>query len=284
MKYQIGEKVRVKTWDELLEVGEMDFVEEMSEYCGRIVTISDIDCGDYSIEEDDGVFTWEDDMFKPLKFKVGDIIVGNENNEYILTHEGVKCQVTEVLDESDGYDDIEVVILDDEDYTEFQVCSEYFDLVEEKVEEEIETFENPFKVGDIVTGIENNGCGITTNESVCKVIEIISPHRMTVEVLEHLNKHKRYTIGNVYDVDSNMFMSIRDSSDVENKELVHHPDHYNTGKIEVIDVIEDWKLNFNLGNAIKYIGRCEHKGSKVEDLKKTMWYIQRELDVLEKQK
>ena len=58
---------------------------------------------------------------------------------------------------------------------------------------------------------------------------------------------------------------------------VNNPTHYNTGTIEVITVIEDWKLNFNLGNAIKYIGRCEHKNNKIEDIKKAIWYLEREL-------
>lgn len=62
-------------------------------------------------------------------------------------------------------------------------------------------------------------------------------------------------------------------------DAVNHPKHYNAGKYEVIDVIEDWGFgdNFCLGNAIKYIARCEHKGKKIEDLKKTIWYIQREI-------
>ena len=58
---------------------------------------------------------------------------------------------------------------------------------------------------------------------------------------------------------------------------VNNPSHYNVGTIEVIEVIEDWKLNFNLGNAIKYIGRCEHKNNKKEDIKKAIWYLEREL-------
>lgn len=58
---------------------------------------------------------------------------------------------------------------------------------------------------------------------------------------------------------------------------VDHPSHYNYGTIEVIDVIEDWNLNFNLGNSIKYIARCEHKGHKKEDLEKAIWYLKREL-------
>ena len=61
-------------------------------------------------------------------------------------------------------------------------------------------------------------------------------------------------------------------------EAVEHPEHYNVGNIEVIDAIEDWGLNFSLGNAIKYITRCEHKEDKVKDLEKAKWYIQREID------
>ena len=61
------------------------------------------------------------------------------------------------------------------------------------------------------------------------------------------------------------------------KEAVNHPQHYNTGKHEVIDVIEDWKLSFNLGNTVKYIARHEHKEKPVEDLLKAWWYLTREI-------
>lgn len=53
--------------------------------------------------------------------------------------------------------------------------------------------------------------------------------------------------------------------------------HYKQGKVEVIDTIESYNLNFNLGNAVKYICRCNYKGAKVNDLKKAIWYIKREL-------
>lgn len=59
---------------------------------------------------------------------------------------------------------------------------------------------------------------------------------------------------------------------------INSPSHYTQGNIEVIEVIEDWKLNYNLGNAIKYIGRCEHKGNKKQDLEKAIWYIKREIE------
>jgi hypothetical protein len=58
---------------------------------------------------------------------------------------------------------------------------------------------------------------------------------------------------------------------------VNHPGHYNAGQIEVIDAIEEWALGFNLGNAVKYIARAEHKEDAVEDLQKAKWYVEREL-------
>ena len=62
---------------------------------------------------------------------------------------------------------------------------------------------------------------------------------------------------------------------------INHPTHYNMGKIEVIDAIESWDFGegFCRGNAIKYIARAGRKNSETEidDLKKALWYIQREI-------
>ncbi len=68
-----------------------------------------------------------------------------------------------------------------------------------------------------------------------------------------------------------------------NSEEVDHPNHYNqiTG-VECIDVIEQLKLGFNLGNTLKYIWRCDDKGKRVQDLKKAAWYLQREINNAEK--
>ena len=71
--------------------------------------------------------------------------------------------------------------------------------------------------------------------------------------------------------------------EIEEKEMIDHPSHYNMGKYEAIDVIEDWQLNFNLGNTIKYISRAGHKDKDktIEDFKKSLWYLQREINNLE---
>jgi Protein of unknwon function (DUF3310)/NifU-like N terminal domain len=59
---------------------------------------------------------------------------------------------------------------------------------------------------------------------------------------------------------------------------VNHPKHYGShpSGIECITVVEH--MGFNLGNAIKYIWRADEKGNAIEDLKKALWYVQREID------
>lgn len=70
---------------------------------------------------------------------------------------------------------------------------------------------------------------------------------------------------------------------------VEHPRHYTSSpakcshcgeSIECIQVVES--MGFCLGNAVKYIWRCDLKKDAIEDLKKAKWYIERELAKREK--
>ena len=65
---------------------------------------------------------------------------------------------------------------------------------------------------------------------------------------------------------------------------VNHPPHYKVGGIETIDFIEAKSLSYNLGNVVKYITRADHKGNTLEDLKKAQWYLNREVQTMEKSK
>lgn len=72
-----------------------------------------------------------------------------------------------------------------------------------------------------------------------------------------------------------------DDEEAESKDAaVDHPAHYNShpAGVECIDIVEDF--NFNVGNAIKYLWRAGLKETTTyqEDLKKALWYINRELD------
>ena len=80
----------------------------------------------------------------------------------------------------------------------------------------------------------------------------------------------------------NQFLNMDNS---KKDDPVNHPSHYTDGKIEVIDFIEDKKLGFHLGNAVKYISRAGKKdpGKEIEDLEKAVWYVNRRIEQLRKQ-
>lgn len=61
---------------------------------------------------------------------------------------------------------------------------------------------------------------------------------------------------------------------------VAHPKHYNTGKIEVIEFLEDQQLEPHEWNTVKYVCRAKHKGKRIEDLEKAVWYLQRKIEIL----
>ena len=63
----------------------------------------------------------------------------------------------------------------------------------------------------------------------------------------------------------------------KNHDPVNHPKHYTThpSGVECIQITEH--MGFNLGNAMKYIWRADEKNNAVEDLRKAVWYVQREI-------
>ncbi len=54
-------------------------------------------------------------------------------------------------------------------------------------------------------------------------------------------------------------------------------DHYSKHKIQPWCVIDEYKLDYHLGNVIKYVLR--DKGSKVEDIKKAKHYLEHWLEI-----
>ncbi len=57
-------------------------------------------------------------------------------------------------------------------------------------------------------------------------------------------------------------------------DMVNAPPHYTTGKIEVLDFIEDQKFGYLDGQVIKYVARYRHKNG-LEDLLKAKFYLKR---------
>ena len=56
------------------------------------------------------------------------------------------------------------------------------------------------------------------------------------------------------------------------------PKHYAGGDLEPLKIIQQHNLPFELGNALKYIARCNHKGTKREDLEKAIDYLERYIE------
>ena len=81
-----------------------------------------------------------------------------------------------------------------------------------------------------------------------------------------------------YDINGEVFYE-------EPPDPVNHPEHYETGKYECIDVMTealgaDHVASFCLGNAFKYIYRCMHKhDDPTEDVQKAVWYLNKFLDL-----
>jgi hypothetical protein len=63
----------------------------------------------------------------------------------------------------------------------------------------------------------------------------------------------------------------------QSQDVVNHPTHYtdHPSGIECIQITEH--MGFNLGNAFKYIWRCDLKNDAIEDLHKAVWYVEREI-------
>ncbi len=74
------------------------------------------------------------------------------------------------------------------------------------------------------------------------------------------------------------------------EDAVNHPSHYTSGKIEVIDYITDQKLDFALGNVIKYVSRAGKKHENgiddmdkmIQDLEKAQFYLRHKINVLKR--
>jgi hypothetical protein len=83
-------------------------------------------------------------------------------------------------------------------------------------------------------------------------------------------------------VTSGPTITINPTDPAPKKDVVNHPEHYTVGGVETIDFIEAKQLGYNLGNAVKYISRAKYKGKQLEDLRKALWYVRREISKLEK--
>ena len=97
-----------------------------------------------------------------------------------------------------------------------------------------------------------------------------------VYTIERVEANTVTLINNLFWWGEDMLEPVETIKEDEKLEMVNHPQHY-AFKYEPIDVINDWGLDFNLGNTVKYIARCERKGNKIQDLEKAKFYLEDEI-------
>lgn len=81
-----------------------------------------------------------------------------------------------------------------------------------------------------------------------------------------------------------MKQTLEDKMDAVLDDPVNHPSHYTDG-IETIDYIESKHFPYHIGNAVKYLSRAGKKNpaETITDLRKAVWYINRYIELLEKE-
>ena len=148
-----------------------------------------------------------------------------------------------------------------------------------------------FNVGDIVALSPDKNPykypGISQAYHWLGIVTEVDGRRFTAKTVQHVYEWCMDDI--IKNLDERDFDFVRSSlvkpqvvSTMPKDNPFSHPSHYTDGKIEVIDFIEDKGLNFNRGNAVKYICRAGKKDptKEIEDLEKAMWYINHEIERL----
>lgn len=109
--------------------------------------------------------------------------------------------------------------------------------------------------------------------TVVDTVPRITPERMAELVYQHTRPKHR--------MQSAVERPAPDIVATHHTDMVNHPAHYKAGGVETIDFIEAKELGYHLGNVVKYVSRADHKGNKLEDLKKAQWYLARAIEKLE---
>ena len=121
-----------------------------------------------------------------------------------------------------------------------------------------------YKEEDLKVGVQ-----LRMNDGFIGIVNEVKTHSV---IIHHSNSLWDYQKNRIVEVLTNK----------KEQTSISTPSHYNNGKgYDVIDFCNDYKLNFNRGSAVKYIARSGKKDNEIEDLKKAIDFIQREIKYLE---
>lgn len=234
--FMVGDRVVIKTWEQMkTEYGideyetikcKKSFVKRMRNLCGKKATITRKDEEQIWLTFDDinadNGWSFSTDMIelayptvrgndkekkevKTCKFKVGDIIIGNDKNGYAYTAKGIKCKVIGFLENADEWHDIEVKVLSTNE--KYPVHSKYFDLVETpKVTYTADTVEYngqkatcqsgdrfDLEKGIMLCLLKEKGIGYREIQELAKTAERKINHKFNIgDIVKVINAGKQY--------------------------------------------------------------------------------------------
>lgn len=252
MKFNVGDKVRIKEDLSQCKFGSNAYMEE---YAGKEATVvQTFGEGMIILDVDEQDWNWSEEVLEKIE---GDNKVKMKRIDYIMNSKNPIKVLAEKFK-------LELECYECPHNDRYGKCdSNCKEGLREYLEQEIEVNESNLKKINteptIDISVKATDEQIDTKEALQKALD---------EVREQLLKTKGKLI------------HMKEVEDV-----VNHPSHYTDGNIEVMDFIEDKQLNFARGNVIKYVSRAGKKdpNKELEDLKKSMWYLNREIERLEKE-
>jgi len=133
-----------------------------------------------------------------------------------------------------------------------------------------------YNLGDKVRVKSELQVGVVYGSNI--FVESMANHFGKGAIITHIDRGNGY----ILDIDESRYTEEMLEPFFKSKEdVVNRPSHYTQGKIEVIDFIEDQKLDFRAANVVKYTCRARYKGKELEDYKKARFYLDRLIKELE---
>ena len=138
----------------------------------------------------------------------------------------------------------------------------------------------PFRVGDVVEFVADSKWHLAVAKEVDACAKFITVSTSSGEVFQdvHFSKVKLITPAHL------VAKTQPKPEQSEPSDAVNHPSHYTSHPSGVECIAITQHMNFCRGNAMKYIWRADKKGDAAEDLRKAVWYLNREIERLEKQR
>ena len=292
-KYKVGDRVKVRSDLEYGKVYGLDYATSvMAEFSGKVVTIETLlIIGKYRVKECG--YNWTDEMFSGLAEgpacateadtldSIADILQDYKDSGRLTELDALHAINMRLSEHYIGYGveppDITRCIPDDSpddaDVATFQEPEELKVGDYVRVTEQWSSYHREVGRVSYIPELSGGYCNVKFSDETCTALDFTHLEKLRDdEPIPHITLTERPEIVLQEDIEP---------------DAVNHPAHYTQYSVEVMDTIEEVAAHYpatvayHIGAAIKYIFRAPFKGKLVEDLKKSAYYINRAINILE---